>query len=132
MTSLPKLILVSVECASFSAFSRRSRCDLNGKRMVQAKIYAGQLVVVFGVVVTWTWSAQQWTASAGEYLGHISGPAVDVNAPATGIYLRGGCRACAFGLSCAPRMGRGAQVIIKAVKSTFAAARSASEMGSML
>jgi hypothetical protein len=29
-------------------------------------------------------------------------------------------------------MGRGAQVIIKAVKSTFAAARSASEMGSML
>ena len=53
--------------------------------MVQAKIYAGQIVVVFGVVVTWTWSAQQWTASAGEYLGHISGPAVDVNAPATGV-----------------------------------------------
>jgi len=75
--------------------------------MVQAKIYAGQIVVVFGVVVTWTWSAKQWTASAGEYLGHISGPAVDVNAPATGVYLRGGCRACAFGLSCAPRMGRG-------------------------
>jgi type IV secretion system protein VirD4 len=38
--------------------------------MFPAKIYVGQIVVVFGIVVTSTWGATQWAASA---LGHQDG-----------------------------------------------------------
>ncbi|KRQ05813.1 hypothetical protein AOQ73_14660 [Bradyrhizobium pachyrhizi] len=35
-----------------------------GRRMFPAKIYIGQITIVFGIVVASTWGATQWTAAA--------------------------------------------------------------------
>jgi type IV secretion system protein VirD4 len=38
-----------------------------GQGMFPAKIYVGQIAVVFGIVVTSTWGATQWAAHALGY-----------------------------------------------------------------
>ena len=45
-----------------------------GQRMFPAKIYVGQIAVVFGLVVASTWSATQWTASALGYQEGLGSP----------------------------------------------------------
>ena len=45
-----------------------------GQRMFPAKIYVGQITVVFGIVVTSTWGATQWTAHALGYQGGLGAP----------------------------------------------------------
>lgn len=42
--------------------------------MFPAKIYVGQIAVVFGIVVASTWGATQWTASALGYQGGLGSP----------------------------------------------------------
>jgi type IV secretion system protein VirD4 len=42
--------------------------------MFPAKIYVGQIAVVFGIVVTSTWGATQWTASALGYQDGLGSP----------------------------------------------------------
>src|SRR5882757_5706257 len=45
-----------------------------GQGMFPAKIYVGQIAVVFGIVVTSTWGATQWTASALGYQDGLGSP----------------------------------------------------------
>jgi type IV secretion system protein VirD4 len=45
-----------------------------GRGMFPAKIYVGQIVVVFGIVVTATWGATQWVASALGYQDGLGSP----------------------------------------------------------
>src|SRR5882762_8460088 len=45
-----------------------------GQGMFPAKIYVGQIAVVFGIVVTSTWGATQWTASALSYQDGLGSP----------------------------------------------------------
>src|SRR5258708_37640851 len=44
------------------------------RRMFPAKIYVGQIVVVFGIVVTSTWGATQWAAHALGYQDGLGSP----------------------------------------------------------
>src|SRR6185312_7490984 len=45
-----------------------------GQGMFPAKIYVGQIAVVFGIVVASTWGATQWTASALGYQEGLGSP----------------------------------------------------------
>ncbi len=45
-----------------------------GQGMFPAKIYVGQIAVVFGIVVSSTWGATQWTASALGYQDGLGSP----------------------------------------------------------
>jgi type IV secretion system protein VirD4 len=42
--------------------------------MFPAKIYVGQIIVVFGIAVTSTWSATQWAAGALGYQNGLGSP----------------------------------------------------------
>src|SRR5579859_3310726 len=42
--------------------------------MLPAKIYVGQIVVVFGIVVAATWGATQWTAAALGFQARLGDP----------------------------------------------------------
>ena len=45
-----------------------------GRGMFPAKIYVGQIAVVFGIVVTSTWGATQWAAHARGYQDGLGSP----------------------------------------------------------
>jgi hypothetical protein len=45
-----------------------------GQGMFPAKIYVGQIAVVFGIVVTSTWGATQWAAHALGYQDGLGSP----------------------------------------------------------
>ncbi len=45
-----------------------------GRGMFPAKIYVGQIAVVFGIVVTSTWGATQWAAHAPGYQDGLGSP----------------------------------------------------------
>ncbi|MCS3578585.1 hypothetical protein M2192_002834 [Bradyrhizobium elkanii USDA 61] len=42
--------------------------------MFPAKIYVGQITVVFGIVIASTWGATQWTAAALGFQGRLGAP----------------------------------------------------------
>src|SRR5581483_6776976 len=45
-----------------------------GRRMFPAKIYVGQITIVFGIVVASTWGATQWTAAALGFQARLGEP----------------------------------------------------------
>jgi type IV secretion system protein VirD4 len=45
-----------------------------GRRMYPARIYVGQITIVFGIVVVSTWGATQWTAAALGYQARLGAP----------------------------------------------------------
>ncbi len=51
-----------------------------GQGMFPAKIYVGQIAVVFGIVVTSTWGATQWAAHALGYQDGLAAGVIDKDA----------------------------------------------------
>src|SRR5579862_7238064 len=45
-----------------------------GRRMFPAKIYLGQIAIVFGIVIASTWGATQWTAAALGFQARLGAP----------------------------------------------------------
>jgi hypothetical protein len=58
----------------FTVFIAPSSCGRMGRRMYPARIYVGQITIVFGIVVVSTWGATQWTAAALGYQARLGAP----------------------------------------------------------